>query len=181
MSNKQIKATQLLHIDAYPESIEIGDRIQGVNGLFSTFKVDDYGKIQKGSTINITEDEAKSIKIINKNNNVETTKIDDLEYIINYGAINYEAIYAISPKGTIAKKGTKHILQTKSQYVILEGLDFSKYEGQNLAIAGIIDAGNINNRARRKRYICHKPRIQKHRRNESCRRTSRHWCNIHTS
>jgi hypothetical protein len=134
----------LLHIDAYPESIEIGDRIQGVNGLFSTFKVDDYGKIQKGSTINITEDEAKSIKIINKNNNVETTKIDDLEYIISYGAINYEAIYAISPKGTIAKKGTKHILQTKSQYVILEGLDFSKYEGQNLAIAGIIDAGNIN-------------------------------------
>ena len=142
--NSMATAGLVLHIEAYSGSIEIGDRIEGVKGLFKVFKTDDYGKIQKGSTIYITEEEGKSIKVVSKGNSVETTKIDDLEYIISYGTKNYEAIYSISPKGLIAKKGTKYILQAKTQYVILEGLDFSKYEGQTLAIAGVIDAGNIN-------------------------------------
>ena len=140
----QTSAGLRLHINAYSKTIEIGDRIEGVKGLFTTFKVDDFGKISNGSTINITEEESKSINIISKNNITDTTKIDDLEYIISYGAVNYEALYAVSPKGTIAKKGDKYTLQTRGQYVILEGLDFSKYEGQTLAIAGVIDAGIIN-------------------------------------
>lgn len=141
---QQTTAGVVLQIASYSGTIEVGDSIKGVKGLYSAFQADDYGKILKGSTITINEEEAKLIEIINKGNSTETNKIDDLEYIVSYGAKNYEAIFSISPKGTIAKKENKYILQKESQYVILEGIDFSKYEGETVAVAGVIDAGILN-------------------------------------
>ncbi len=141
---QQTTAGLVLQIASYTGTIEIGDSIKGVKGLYSAFQADDYGKIVKGSTITITEEEGKLIEVINKGNERATNKIDDLEYIISYGAKNYEAIFSISPKGKIVKNEEKYIFQKESQYVVLEGIDFSKYENETVAVAGIIDAGIIN-------------------------------------
>ena len=65
-----------LHIEQYNLNIAAGDSISGVKGLFSAYTNG------KGSTLSVTADDAQNIKIVSSNNTVETTLIDDLEYII---------------------------------------------------------------------------------------------------
>lgn len=127
-----------LHIEQYNLNITAGDSISGVKGLFSAYTD------SKGSTINITADEAQNIKIISSNNTIETTLIDDLEYIMGEGVRNYESLLVVTPKGTITKNGEKYYLVANKKSVALSGADFTKYEGQSVAIIGIIDAGIVN-------------------------------------
>ena len=134
----------LLKIESYDGTINIGDKLSGIKGLFSHFKLDNNGKIAHGSTMTISTVNAKNIVIESKNNKQNTTLIDDLEYVTDGNTINYEFILAITPKGTITKSADQYILKSGSKSIILEGLDFSQYEGQNFAVAGVIDAGNIH-------------------------------------
>lgn len=128
-------------------TINVGDSIKGIKGVYSAFTADDDNKVI-GSTMTITTDNAKSIKTINKNNQLNFTQIDDLEYIIGWGLKNYEALLAVTPKGKIEKKDidgkSKHTLQINDKYIIIEGVDCSKFEGENVAVVGTIDAGLIN-------------------------------------
>lgn len=134
----------LLKIEAYTGTISIGDEISGIKGLFSNFALDNDGTIKHGTTMTITADDAKNITIKSKNNKIRHNQIDDLEYIIGGNVISYESILCVTPKGTITKSGDKYTLVAKDKSVILEGIDLTQYEGQNLAIAGIVDPGNIN-------------------------------------
>ena len=134
----------LLKIESYDGTINIGDELSGIKGLFSHFELDNNGKIAHGSTMTISTVDARNIVIESKNNKQNTTLIDDLEYVTDGNTINYEFILAITPKGTITKSADQYILKSGSKSIILEGLDFSQYEGQNFAVAGVIDAGNIH-------------------------------------
>ena len=109
----------LLKIEAYTGTISIGDEITGIKGLFSNFALDNDGKIKHGTTMTITAEDAKNITIKSK-------------------------ILCVTPKGTITKSEDKYTLVSNDKSVILEGIDLTQYEGQNLAVAGIVDPGNIN-------------------------------------
>lgn len=127
-----------LHIEQYNLNIAAGDSISGVKGLFTAYTDG------KGSTFNITADDAQNIKIISSNNTIETTLIDDLEYIMGDGVRNYESLLVVTPKGTISKDNDTYYLTAAGKKITLTGTDFSKFEGQNVAIIGIVDAGHIN-------------------------------------
>lgn len=134
----------LLKIESYDGTINVGDKLSGIKGLFSHFELDNNSKIAHGSNMTISTADAKNIVVESKNNKQNTTLIDDLEYVTDGNTINYEFILAITPKGTITKSANQYILKSGSKSVILEGLDFSQYEGQNFAVAGVVDAGNIH-------------------------------------
>ena len=134
----------LLKIEAYSGTISIGDEITGIKGLFSNFAVDKNDKVKHGTTMTITADNAQNITIKSRNNELIGNKIDDIEYIIGSNVRSYESILCITPKGTITKSGDKYTLVAGNKSIILEGIDLSKYEGQKLAITGIVDPGNIN-------------------------------------
>lgn len=134
----------LLKIEACDKTITAGDQISGIKGLFSNFSVNNNGKINHGTTMTISATDAKNITIESRNNKIRHTQIDDLEYIIDANAISYESIFCVTPKGTITKSGDKYTLVAGKKSVFLEGIDLSPYEGQNLAVAGIVDPGNIN-------------------------------------
>ena len=127
-----------LHIEQYNLNIAAGDSISGVKGLFTAYTDG------KGSMLNITTEEAQNIQIISSNNTIETTLIDDIEYIIGDGVRNYESLLVVTPKGTVTKNGEKYYLVANKKSVALAGTDFAKYEGQSVAIIGIIDAGIVN-------------------------------------
>ena len=134
----------LLKIEAYSGTISIGDEITGIKGLFSNFAVDKNDKVKHGTTMTITADNAQNITIKSRNNELIGNKIDDIEYIIGSNVRSYESILCITPKGTITKSGDKYTLVAGNKSIILEGIDLTKYEGQKLAITGIVDPGNIN-------------------------------------
>ena len=127
-----------LHIEQYNLNIAAGDSISGVTGLFTAYTEG------KGSTFNITADDVQNIKIVSSNNTVETTLIDDLEYIMGDGVRNYESLLVVTPKGTISKDNDTYYISAAGKKVAVTGADFSKFEGQSVAIIGIVDAGLFN-------------------------------------
>ncbi|MBO5728973.1 MAG: T9SS type A sorting domain-containing protein [Paludibacteraceae bacterium] len=127
-----------LHIEQYNLNITAGDSISGVKGLFTAYTDG------KGSTFNITAEDAQNIQIISSNNTIETTLIDDLEYIMGDGVRNYESLLVVTPKGTISKDNDTYYLTAAGKKIIVTGTNFAKFEGQSVAIIGIVDAGLIN-------------------------------------
>lgn len=134
----------LLRIEAYEGTIAIGDKISGIKGKFSRFTLNNEGKINHGSIMTITAEDAKNIKVESPNNKIHTTLIDDLEYVIGENARSYESLLCVTPKGTITKTGDKFTLVAGEKSITLEGFDFTQYEGKTYAVAGVIDAGNIH-------------------------------------
>lgn len=137
----------VLHIENYNNNINIGDSINGVKGKFTSFIADDNNKVI-GSKITISENEAKSINVINSGNTLNAALIDDIEYIIGWGAKNHEGVFIITPKGKILKKKIndteKYTLDVEGKYIVIDGIDCSKFENENVAIIGTLDAGFIN-------------------------------------
>jgi hypothetical protein len=137
----------VLHINNYNKNINVGDSICGVKGKFTHFTLNDNNKII-GSKIAISANDAESIVVVNSNNELNATLIDDLEYVIGYGAINYESLFVISPKGKIKQRKIndtdKYTLEINGKYIVLEGVDCSKFVDESVAVMGILDAGFIN-------------------------------------
>lgn len=137
----------VLHINNYNKNINVGDSICGVKGKFTHFTLNDNNKII-GSKIAISANDAESIVVVNSNNELNATLIDDLEYVIGYGAINYESLFVISPKGKIKQRKIndtdKYTLEINSKYIVLEGVDCSKFVDESVAVMGILDAGFVN-------------------------------------
>ena len=137
----------VLHINDYNKNINVGDSICGVKGKFTHFTLNDNNKII-GSKISISANDAESIVVVNSNNELNATLIDDLEYVIGYGAINYESLFVISPKGKIKQRKIndtdKYTLEINSKYIVLEGVDCSKFVDESVAVMGILDAGFVN-------------------------------------
>ena len=137
----------VLHINDYNKNINVGDSICGVKGKFTHFTLNDNNKII-GSKIAISANDAESIVVVNSNNELNTTLIDDLEYVIGYGAINYESLFVISPKGKIKQRKInntdKYTLEINGKYIVLEGVDCSKFADESVAVMGILDAGFVN-------------------------------------
>lgn len=137
----------VLHINDYNKNINVGDSICGVKGKFTHFTLNDNNKII-GSKIAISANDAESIVVVNSNNELNATLIDDLEYVIGYGAINYESLFVISPKGKIKQRKIndtdKYTLEINSKYIVLEGVDCSKFVDESVAVMGILDAGFVN-------------------------------------
>lgn len=132
----------ILHIEKFQNNINVGDSIKGIKGRFVPFSADNDNII--GSKITISTQNSQQINIVNRNNNLQTTTIDDIEYIVGWGTKNYEATLSITPKGKIKKENNKFYLVSGSTTIALDGIDMSKFEGENVAVLGIIDAGNIN-------------------------------------
>jgi hypothetical protein len=137
----------VLHINDYNKNINVGDSICGVKGKFTHFTLNDNNKII-GSKIAISANDAESIVVVNSNNELNATLIDDLEYVIGYGAINYESLFVISPKGKIKQRKIndtdKYTLEINGKYIVLEGVDCSKFVDESVAVMGILDAGFVN-------------------------------------
>ena len=137
----------ILHINDYNKNINVGDSICGVKGKFTHFTLNDNNKII-GSKIAISANDAESIVVVNSNNELNATLIDDLEYVIGYGAINYESLFVISPKGKIKQRKindtNKYTLEINGKYIVLEGVDCSKFVDESIAVMGILDAGFVN-------------------------------------
>ncbi len=133
----------ILHVENFKNNINEGDSIKGIKGIFTPFTADDNNNVN-GSKITIPSKNVELLTVINKNNKLKTTNIDDIEYIIGWGTKNYEATLSITPKGKIEKKDNQYYLTSGSASIALHGIDMSKFEGENVAICGIIDAGNIN-------------------------------------
>lgn len=137
----------VLHINNYNKNINVGDSICGVKGKFTHFTLNDNNKII-GSKIAISANDAESIVVVNSNNELNATLIDDLEYVIGYGAINYESLFVISPKGKIKQRKIndtdKYTLEINGKYIVLEGVDCSKFVDESVAVMGILDAGFVN-------------------------------------
>lgn len=137
----------VLHINNYNKNINVGDSICGVKGKFTHFTLNDNNKII-GSKIAISANDAESIVVVNSNNELNATLIDDLEYVIGYGAINYESLFVISPKGKIKQRKIndtdKYTLEINGKYIVLEGVDCSKFVDKSVAVMGILDAGFVN-------------------------------------
>lgn len=133
----------ILHVENFKNNINAGDSIKGIKGVFTPFTADDNNNVTS-SKITISSKNAQLLSIVNKNNNLKTTNVDDIEYIIGWGTKNFEAILSITPKGKIEKKDNKYYLTSRSTSIALHGVDMSKFEGENVAVCGIIDAGNIN-------------------------------------
>ena len=137
----------VLHINDYNKNINVGDSICGVKGKFTHFTLNDNNKII-GSKIAISANDAESIVVVNSNNELNATLIDDLEYVIGYGAINYESLFVISPKGKIKQRKIndtdKYTLEINGKYIVLEGVDCSKFVDKSVAVMGILDAGFVN-------------------------------------
>lgn len=137
----------VLHINDYNKNINVGDSICGVKGKFTHFTLNDNNKII-GSKISISANDAESIVVVNSNNELNATLIDDLEYVIGYGAINYESLFVISPKGKIKQRKIndtdKYTLEINGKYIVLEGVDCSKFADESVAVMGILDAGFVN-------------------------------------
>lgn len=133
----------ILHIENFKNNINEGDSIKGIKGIFTPFTADDNNNVN-GSKITIPSKNVELLTVVNKNNKLKTTNIDDIEYIIGWGTKNYEATLSITPKGKIEKKDNQYYLTSSSASIALHGIDMSKFEGENVAICGIIDAGNIN-------------------------------------
>lgn len=137
----------VLHINDYNKNINVGDSICGVKGKFTHFTLNDNNKII-GSKISISANDAESIVVVNSNNELNATLIDDLEYVIGYGAINYESLFVISPKGKIKQRKIndtdKYTLEINGKYIVLEGVDCSKFVDESVAVMGILDAGFVN-------------------------------------
>ena len=137
----------VLHINDYNKNINVGDSICGVKGKFTHFTLNDNNKII-GSKISISTNDAESIVVVNSNNELNATLIDDLEYVIGYGAINYESLFVISPKGKIKQRKIndtdKYTLEINGKYIVLEGVDCSKFVDESVAVMGILDAGFVN-------------------------------------
>jgi hypothetical protein len=125
----------------------VGDSICGVKGKFTHFMLNDNNKII-GSKISISANDTESIVVVNSNNELNATLIDDLEYVIGYGAINYESLFVISPKGKIKQRKIndtdKYTLEINGKYIVLEGVDCSKFVDESVAVMGILDAGFVN-------------------------------------
>ena len=133
----------ILHVENFKNNINEGDSIKGIKGIFTPFTADDNNNVN-GSKITIPSKNVELLTVVNKNNKLKTTNIDDIEYIIGWGTKNYEATLSITPKGKIEKKDNQYYLTSRSASIALHGIDMSKFEGENVAICGIIDAGNIN-------------------------------------
>jgi hypothetical protein len=137
----------VLHINDYNKNINVGDSICGVKGKFTHFTLNDNNKII-GSKISISANDAESIVVVNSNNELNATLIDDLEYVIGYGTINYESLFVISPKGKIKQRKIndtdKYTLEINGKYIVLEGVDCSKFADESVAVMGILDAGFVN-------------------------------------
>jgi hypothetical protein len=137
----------VLHINDYNKNINVGDSICGVKGKFTHFTLNDNNKII-GSKISISANDTESIVVVNSNNELNATLIDDLEYVIGYGAINYESLFVISPKGKIKQRKIndtdKYTLEINGKYIVLEGVDCSKFVDESVAVMGILDAGFVN-------------------------------------
>lgn len=137
----------VLHINDYNKNINVGDSICGVKGKFTHFTLNDNNKII-GSKIAISANDAESIVVVNSNNELNATLIDDLEYVIGYGAINYESLFVISPKGKIKQRKInntdKYTLEINGKYIVLEGVDCSNFVDESVAVMGILDAGFVN-------------------------------------
>ncbi len=131
------------HIESIETEINTGDSIKGLNGIYTALTVNEDNKVY-GSTILISAEDAKSISVINNNNEITPQLIDDLEYVMGFAAKNYEALLTISPKCKIKKENDKYYLSSNNQKVRLEGIDFTNFENKDMAVIGILDAGIRN-------------------------------------
>ncbi len=128
--------------------IKEGDSIVGVRGYITKFSTDNE-KIY-GSKIEQKSDLAANIKVINSNNQLNSTRIQELEYLKGEAAINFEATLCATPTGTIVKHLGKYYLQAihSNTNVVdsihITGADFSSLEGTKHALIGIVDAGITN-------------------------------------
>ena len=129
--------------------VKEGDSIVGIRGLVTPFKVENSTKVY-GSKIEQKGNLGENIKVINSNNALIPTSIQELEYIKGEGTMNYEATLCTTPTGFIVKHDNKFYLRVvqsntnRADSIIIEGADFSSLIGKKYALIGIVDAGIIN-------------------------------------
>lgn len=128
--------------------VKEGDSIVGIKGYVTKFAYE--GNKIYGSKIEQRGDLGANIQIINSNNTLNSSRIQELEYLKGEAAMNFEATLCSTPVGTIiASENTYKLVVTNSNTnqkdtIFIAGADFSSFIGTQHALIGIIDAGIIN-------------------------------------
>lgn len=129
-------------------NVQEGDSIKGIRGYVIPFSIE--GEKIYGSKIEQNENLGSNITIINRNNTLASTRVQELEYIKGEAATNFEATLCATPAGTIVKHGEKYYLRVihsntnMADSILIEGADFSELVGSKNALIGIVDAGITN-------------------------------------
>ncbi len=129
--------------------VKEGDSIVGIRGYVTPFTVVNETEVY-GSRIEQKGDLGANIQIVNSNNILNSSRIQELEYVKGEAAINFEATLCSTPVGTIKYFENKYALEVVNSNtnlldtILIAGTDFTDFIGTKHALIGVVDAGIVN-------------------------------------